>query len=60
MNILVLNPGGNSLKAELIRCDPRQSHAFEATQLLGIAIEGIGENLRCLDWRKEGNLPRTD
>jgi acetate kinase len=43
MNILVLNPGGNSLKAELVRCDPQQRHAFEGTKLLSASIEGIGK-----------------
>jgi acetate kinase len=41
MNILVLNPGGNSLKIELIRCDPKQRHAFKGTKLLSVTIEGI-------------------
>src|ERR1700677_1765833 len=43
MNILFLNPGGNSLKAELVRCDPQQRHAFEGTKLLSASIEGIGK-----------------
>ena len=42
MNILVLNPGGNSLKAEIIASIPQQRYAFEATQLLSASIEGIG------------------
>jgi acetate kinase len=41
--ILVLNPGGNSLKAEIIRCDDAQEHAFEADKLISLSIEGIGK-----------------
>ena len=43
MIILVLNPGGNSLKAELVRCDPNEPYAFTGTKLLSIGIEGIGK-----------------
>jgi acetate kinase len=44
MNILVFNPGGNSLKAELVVCEPRQQHAFEGTTLVSVIIEGIGKD----------------
>ncbi|HTB96883.1 MAG TPA: acetate/propionate family kinase [Terracidiphilus sp.] len=43
MNIFVLNPGGNSLKADLIRCDAHQRHAFEGHELLSLSVEGIGK-----------------
>jgi acetate kinase len=43
VNILVLNPGGNSLKAEVIAARPGQRYAFEATKLLSASIEGIGK-----------------
>jgi acetate kinase len=43
MNILVLNPGGNSLKAELVRCCQDQGYAFEAAKQLDVSIEGIGK-----------------
>jgi acetate kinase len=43
VNILVLNPGGNSLKAEIVCCDPRQEHAFEGTKMISVIIEGIGK-----------------
>jgi acetate kinase len=46
MNILVFNPGGNSLKVEIVRCDPEQRYAFETTKLLSISIEGIGREPR--------------
>lgn len=44
MNILVFNPGGNSLKAELIVCEPHQQHAYEGTKLVSVIIEGIGKD----------------
>ena len=43
MNILVFNPGGNSLKAQIIECRPSQMHACEGQELLSISIEGIGQ-----------------
>ena len=43
MNILALNPGGNSLKAELVFCRPDQKYAFEGHTLFSVAIEGIGK-----------------
>ena len=44
MNILVLNPGGNSLKIDIVACGPNQRHAFEAAKLISVTIEGIGRN----------------
>ena len=44
MNILVLNPGGNSLKAEIVSCSASQQYAFEGKTLLSITIEGIGKD----------------
>jgi acetate kinase len=43
MNILALNPGGNSLKAELVQCRVEQRYAFEGRALLSASIEGIGK-----------------
>lgn len=43
MLILVLNPGGNSLKAEIVKCNAGQSHAFEGTKLISVIVEGIGK-----------------
>lgn len=43
MNILILNPGGNSLKAEIVVCQPHQQHAFDGTKLISVIIEGIGK-----------------
>jgi acetate kinase len=43
MNVLVMNPGGNSLKVELVSCLPGQQFAFEGSKLLSLAVEGIGK-----------------
>lgn len=43
MNFLVVNPGGNSLKAQFVQCAAGQQHAFEGQQLLSVSIEGIGK-----------------
>jgi acetate kinase len=43
MNVLVMNPGGNSLKVELISCSPSQQYAFEGSKLLSLIVEGIGK-----------------
>ncbi|MFT4114179.1 acetate/propionate family kinase [Silvibacterium sp.] len=42
MNILVFNPGGHSLKVELICAGEHQARASEGTKLLSLSIEGIG------------------
>lgn len=43
MNVLTLNPGGNSLKIELVAREAGQHYAFEAAKLLSVSIEGIGK-----------------
>jgi acetate kinase len=43
MNVLVLNPGSNSLKAQFVRCGEGQRHAHEAEALLSVMIERIGQ-----------------
>jgi acetate kinase len=58
MNILVINPGGNSLKVELIRCNPQQRHAFEGTKLLSTSIEGIGKNPSLSRMEKKESVSR--
>ena len=42
LNILALNPGGNSLKAELVQCPAEQRYAFEGRSLFSVSIEAIG------------------
>jgi acetate kinase len=53
MNILVLNPGGNSLKAELVRCHPEQPYAFMGTKLRSISIEGIGKDATLSQYKQK-------
>ena len=43
MKVLVINPGGNSLKAEIVSCQKTQRYAFEGESLLSVGIEGIGK-----------------
>jgi hypothetical protein len=43
MNILVLNPGGNSLKIDIVDCEPNQRYAFGARKLISVSIEVIGK-----------------
>jgi acetate kinase len=44
MNILALNPGGNSLKADFVACFAEQRHAFEGRRQFSMSIEDIGKN----------------
>jgi acetate kinase len=44
MNVLVMNPGGNSLKAEVVSCSPTQAFAFEGKKRVSVILEGIGKN----------------
>jgi acetate kinase len=43
MNVLVMNPGGNSLKVEIVSCSPTQQFAFEGKKLVSLILEGIGK-----------------
>ncbi len=43
MNVLVMNPGGNSLKVEVVSCAPAQRFAFEGSKLVSLTLEGIGK-----------------
>lgn len=51
MQILVLNPGGNSLKAQIVECAPDQSYAFEAKERASLGVEGIGKQARLLRYQ---------
>ena len=44
MNVLVLNPGGNSLKVEVVSCAPKQQLASEGKKLASVILEGIGND----------------
>jgi acetate kinase len=43
MNVLVMNPGGNSLKVEVVSCSPRQRFASEGRKAISLSVEGIGK-----------------
>ena len=43
MNVLVMNPGGNSLKVEVVSCAPEQQFASEGKKLASVILEGIGK-----------------
>jgi acetate kinase len=44
--VLVFNPGSNSLKAGVVRCDPDQRSASEGTKLVEVIVEGVGRDPR--------------
>ena len=44
MDVLVFNPGSNSLKAGIVRCSPAQPSASAATKLVEVIVEGIGKD----------------
>jgi hypothetical protein len=46
LNILVINPGGNYLKEEIVSCEKTQRYAFEGKSLLSVNLEGIGKEPR--------------
>jgi acetate kinase len=43
MNILALNPGGNSLKADFVVCHAEQHYAFEGQRRFSVSIEDISK-----------------
>ena len=43
MNVLVMNPGGNSLKVEVVYCSPTQQFAAQGKKLVSVILEGIGK-----------------
>lgn len=51
MNVLVINPGGNSLKTEVVSCDPGEKSASDAHYVKSVIVEDIG---------KEGKLSEYD
>ncbi len=46
MNVLVMNPGGNSLKVELISCSSTQQFASGGKKQVSVIVEGIGKTPR--------------
>jgi acetate kinase len=51
MYVLVFNPGGNSLKAEIVQVEPGQTHAYEGKYLASVSIEGIGKQPELLRYQ---------
>jgi acetate kinase len=51
MNVLVVNPGGNSLKVEIVACRDGQRHAFEGLKLASVSAENIGKSPRLLQFK---------
>lgn len=43
MNVFVLNPGSNSLKAGIVCCGPHQNSASEASKVIELIVEGVGK-----------------
>jgi hypothetical protein len=48
MNVLVMNPGSNSLKVEVISCSPTQRFASEGRKLVSLILEGMAMRHACL------------
>lgn len=59
MNVLVMNPGGNSLKVEIVSCSPKQQLASEGKKLISLILEGIGKT-PCLSVLDGKNPSRTE
>jgi acetate kinase len=57
MNVLVMNPGGNSLKVEIVSCSPTQQLASEGKKLVSLILEGIGKtpHLSILDGKNSSH-----
>ncbi len=58
MNILVMNPGGNSLKVEVVACSTSQQFAFEGEKLVSVILEGIGKK-PCLSIQQGKQVMQT-
>jgi acetate kinase len=59
MNVLVMNPGGNSLKVEVVSCAPEQRYAFEGRKLVSLILEGIGK-APCLSVQEGKKVVHTE
>jgi acetate kinase len=51
MNALVFNPGSNSLKAGIVRCQSGQWTASDGTKLVEVILEGIGKQAKLSVYR---------
>lgn len=52
---LVFNPGSNSLKFEVIQCEPSQEVASQAKKLASAVLDGIGKHTKLLVYQ-EGKI----
>jgi hypothetical protein len=59
MNVLAMNPGGNSLKVEVVSCAPNQQFAFEGKKQVSLILEGIGKT-PCLSLLEGKNPAHTE
>ena len=57
MNVLIMNPGGNSLKVELVACSAAQEFAFEGRKLVSVTVEGIEKKIHAYPSLKGKKLP---
>ena len=58
MYVLVFNPGGNSLKAEIVQVEPGQTHAFEGKYLASVSVEGISKKPELLRYKGKEVITR--
>lgn len=54
MNVLVFNPGSNSLKAGIVSCNPGRQSAWANTKLVEIIVEGIGKEPKLSVYQGKG------
>ena len=59
MKILVFNPGGNSLKAGIVRCHAAQETAADGKKVVEIICEGIGRDPKLSVYRGK-KIARTE
>lgn len=55
--VLVFNPGGNSLKAEIVACERDQRYAFEGAKRASVIVEGIGKQPRLAQFHGKEQQP---
>jgi acetate kinase len=51
VHVIVFNPGGNSLKSEMVLCDPAQKSASDGVKLIDIIVEEIGKQAKLSRFR---------
>jgi acetate kinase len=56
MRILVLNPGSNSLRAQIVDCASDQRYASEAVEQTSLRVEGIGKSAKLSQYKGDSVL----